>query len=319
MRWVIGDEAARMHYVTERTSRGRLLVSELPAADLLAVGDSFVFGSMIPEEQGWIARLAALTHLRAVNLGVPATGPWEYNRMVQVGLQSGPSVVLLGIFADDIVASARPSSKGVLWLLRSAFWRNPSAYLTHTIQVFLSRALTLQTVKYLLYQPTYRHASFRFEGGGLAFMFSGVDYWGPMLHPDNAEVQAGLGRLEELVADVDRRAHAAGARLLVVLIPNKEMVYIPVLRSQGFLESDAAARLWSPRFDETFDSIKSRLTRRGIRTLDLREGFQRVAARRTALYFRVDGHWNEGGNDLAARLVAEYLGQQRDELLGRGN
>ncbi len=319
MRWVIADEAARMHYVKERTSRGRLLVTNLPAADLLAVGDSFVFGSMVPEDLGWVGRLAVLAPLRAVNLAVPATGPWEYNQMLRLGLQTRPRVILYGVFADDILASVRPAPPGGLWLRHADLVRDPVAYLSHTIQVSLSRALSLQIVKYLLYQPTKRHAPYRFESGNLSFMFSGVEYWRRMLDPGDPTIQTGLDRLEQAVAEADQSAKAADATLLVVLIPNKEMVYIPILHSQGLLASDVAARLWSSRFDQPLDTIKLRLVQRRIRTLDLREGFRRIAARGTPLYFRVDGHWNEAGNDLAARLVAEYLGQHRDALLGRGN
>jgi hypothetical protein len=320
MRWVIADEAVRIHYVTERTRRGRILISDLAPVDLLAVGDSFTFGFLVPEAENWIARVAALTRLRAVNLAVPATGPWEYNQMLEFGLQSRPRVILYGIFADDIPASRSPAPPGPLWIHRGELWRHPVAYLTHTIKVGLSWSVSLQTVNYLFfYQPRERYAPYRFEGDGLGFMFFGMDYWGPMLDPGNPTVQASLDRLEEAVREADRRARGAGATLVVILIPPREMVYIPVLQSQGLLTREVASRLWSPRFDETYDTIRARLTRRGIRTLDLREGFRRVAGRRIGLYFAVDGHWNEAGNDLASRLVAEYLEEHRDALALRVN
>jgi hypothetical protein len=53
--------------------------------------------------------------------------------------------------------------------------------------------------------------------------------------------------------------------------------------------------------------VKQFCAEKGIRALDLRSALRPIAQRGKQLYFSGDGHWNEEGNRVVARVIADYL------------
>jgi hypothetical protein len=94
------------------------------------------------------------------------------------------------------------------------------------------------------------------------------------------------------------------ARLVLVWIPSKERVYIPVLpKPQQFIyitnrtgQIDALERVVS-RFAEA----------EGVSFLDLTPTLVEHARQGEKLFFTVDGHWNARGQDLAGKTVAQFI------------
>ena len=80
--------------------------------DILAVGDSFVAGSNVSDDQTWSALLAQATGRSVYNLGVGGSGPpTYYSNFVYFGLNLKPRVALFMIyegndFKEDVVLTA---------------------------------------------------------------------------------------------------------------------------------------------------------------------------------------------------------------------
>lgn len=107
-------------------------------------------------------------------------------------------------------------------------------------------------------------------------------------------------RLLELRDDVTR----SGARLLLVWIPTKERVYLPVLAP------DRKARYVSNRsgeIDGLERAISDFASRNEIPFLDLTADLERRAKRGERLYFRLDGHMTDHGNRVAGQLAGDFV------------
>jgi lysophospholipase L1-like esterase len=74
-----------------------------PRKPILAVGDSFTFGTDVSDDHAWPAQLAASTGTRVVNGGVPAYGMDQILlRCETLVEQVDPRLVVFAIVADDI-------------------------------------------------------------------------------------------------------------------------------------------------------------------------------------------------------------------------
>jgi lysophospholipase L1-like esterase len=87
-------------------------------------------------------------------------------------------------------------------------------------------------------------------------------------------------------------AERDGSKFLVLLVPTKEEVYLPLL--------DQQAPPGTAPFAAYFDKA-------GVPYLDFTPAFQAVAREGERLFFKVDGHPNAAGYRLMAKLVYERL------------
>ena len=110
-----------------------------------------------------------------------------------------------------------------------------------------------------------------------------------------AKARPGNPMFEHVVDTIDE-AHAVsnrrGSDFLVLLMPGKEDVYLPV--------ADKPA-------PPGIESFKTALQERGIKSLDLTPHFRAQARNFRPLFYEVDGHPNEEGYRLIARVVTEHL------------
>jgi hypothetical protein len=110
----------------------------------------------------------------------------------------------------------------------------------------------------------------------------------------------------QVLARLDAEVRAIGADLVVMVIPDEFQVDEQLLR-------DTAVTLGVPRSAIDLDAPQRHLTAllaaAGIRTLDLLSAF-RDAARHERLYYERNTHWNDAGNALAARLLADYVARE---------
>ena len=102
-------------------------------------------------------------------------------------------------------------------------------------------------------------------------------------------------------------AQENGTKILVVLQPGKEEVYLPLL---------------GEAFPDPTEALRQALDELGIEYLDLSPSFQREAKAGKALFFATDGHPNRQGYALTAAEVFAHLKRHADvyglgEALGR--
>jgi hypothetical protein len=109
------------------------------------------------------------------------------------------------------------------------------------------------------------------------------------------EFQLALAALKKL----HTRATKAGTRVVVLLQPSKEEVYLPLLGKQ---------------FVDPSEPLRVELEKSGIEHLDLTPAFRKRAAQGQQLFFEVDGHPNTAGHELIAREALDFLKSTTKEL-----
>jgi hypothetical protein len=113
-------------------------------------------------------------------------------------------------------------------------------------------------------------------------------------------MEAYFESLLRLKADVEARH----ARMVLVWIPSKERVYIPVLP-----QTRRASYIHNRGDIDGLENVLAKFARQeGISFLDLTGPFVEQA-RSEQLFFVADGHWNSRGNALAGTLVANFIKQ----------
>jgi lysophospholipase L1-like esterase len=261
-------------------------------ADIVVVGDSIAFGYGVDDEQAWVRLVAdALPELEIINLGLVGAAPEQYLRVLEAfGLGLSPKLVLFVLFpANDLTdndsfrrwLAAGTDVPYKEWRITGgrepAHWRRllEGSYLV-TFLRGARRSLTSPVAARTIELPD----------GGRVQLVPGLS---------NA-AKARLGHpVFELVVDTIDEARAVsnrrGSDFLVLLMPAKEDVYLPV--------ADEPAPPGT--------SFKTALQERGIESLDLTPHFRAHARDFSPLFYEVDGHPNEEGYRLIARVVTEHL------------
>lgn len=283
-------------------------------AEIVTIGDSLTFGYGVEDDQAWPYLLGqSIAPNRVVNLGLIGAGPQQYLRLFETfGVKLRPKLLLVGVFAQNDFWDANvfdrwlESGVGGNFMVWRDFGRpqrvsfsvrNPLGSLTR-----LFRAKVYPTLR-----STYTYTLLRALRGGV----EGPAAAPPRIYqfPDGSRLQllesdylaksaaTQPGRREfHLVLDALERINALaaqqGTHALMVLQPGKEQVYLPLLGET--------------RGDPTV-ALRAALDRLGIDYLDLAPGFRARAAAGERLFFEVDGHPNQAGYALTARLVQAHI------------
>ncbi len=315
VRAFVQEEAYQQAQSALRVAKGAQIILretdfEKPV-DVLAVGDSMVFGSLVKEQELWTTHLSRQTGLVVLNLGVPAQAPCGYNHMLKVALErlaARPSIVLYTLFANDFAepsCSSMPDEKLFIW--RKTYQDSLGLRLRMMREWLLQHSVSYQLLKNLL---TLGHVQWGgyftpvpFENGRSDFLFAPVSYWRPQIDLGIPEVAEGFARTFGKIQQATALCERAGATLVVVLMPFKEQVYVPWLVAQGALPPET----YDASYDVLYDTLLGRTHGMGVPTVDLRPDFREAARRGARLYWRVDGHLTPAGHELVATVLTDTL------------
>jgi len=288
-------------------------------ADIVVIGDSVTFGQNVADDEAWPARLAErAAPSRVINLGLIGAGPEQYLRLSETyGLPLEPRLVLVGVFARNDFWDAGVFGR---WLEAGApgnymVWRDfgrpepVDVSLRHPRKILerANRAYVIPAVRrshlFALVRglrggveadPPPAPRIYRFEDGRSVQLHE-ADFVAKTrrAQPGERVFELAIASLQQLHA----RALAHGAHVLMVLLPGKEEVYLPLL---GDPTPDPAR------------ALRSAMDRLGIEYLDLAPAMRARAAEGEQLFYEVDGHPNPTGQALIARLVHEHLTRHAD-------
>jgi lysophospholipase L1-like esterase len=288
--------------------------------EIVALGDSVVFGQGVEDQQAWPAVLArSFPNSRVINLGLIGAGPQQYLRVYEsFGLKLHPKVVLVGFFMGNDFWDADMFDRWVksgtqvnymVWRdygkpisVSLTFQQSPEklkSALLWRARLFAGRFylfnLVVHALRNLMIEGTSEIKTFRAPDGALL-------QWTPAIFANNTKQAHPGDQVFLLVVDALQRiqslAKQDGATVLVVVQPSKQEVYSPLL---GESRPDAAAPL------------RAALEKRGIPYIDVLEDFRRRAAEGEVLFFETDGHPNAKGYALIGDLVSSYLKQHAKE------
>ena len=305
---------SRDFHVRMRTN-GLGLRGAPPAPDdtprLLMLGDSFVMGEGVAEEETAVARVEAQLReslgprLRVLNGGVDSYTPllsWLLLRELKNDLR--PTAVLLAVDMSDLMQeqyyrsiAVRDARGDIVAVPNPRAGRNVALALDEAIQrhLYVLRLLHLRLRERLnAGRPQDLEALLARRDDRL------------LLHTLAADPHDRTAAWDDLFDSVDR-LHALcreiGARFYVVLYPWGHQV-APQEWQPGrtwWMPPDAVAS------EAPFTAVRERCRARGIELIDLVDAF-RDAAGDTPLYFRHDMHFTPAGHRLFAAEVARRLG-----------
>jgi lysophospholipase L1-like esterase len=284
-------------------------------AEIVAVGDSVVFGYGVDVNQAWPTILAKnLPGNRLINLGLVGSGPQQYLRVYETfGIRLHPKLLLVGFlvrndFWDDYMfdlwlkSGAQGNSK--VWL---TFGRPSSTRLSldqpvgKLLTSLLWRGHLLASKSRLYNLLLYVRKSLK-SGPDVVKTFQAPD--GTRLELDlkayinqTKDAQPG-SRGFDLSLEALRRIHSIAktndTKVLVVFQPSKEEVYLPLIGGTD-VDTDPGRPL------------REMLDKLGIPYLDLLPAFRARAAKGEVLFFQTDGHPNARGYALIAQLVRDHV------------
>jgi lysophospholipase L1-like esterase len=327
--------------------RNRPGAAEAPVA---ALGDSFTDAMTLPEELGWPSRLSARLGVPVHNYGTAGFGPGQEMRVLEeYVLRRRPRVVIVAFFAgNDLQDAERFAHFEQDGSFRPSFahgwkFKEVVARFDHPYVVSLARGLASR-----LRNPPPRSAEPRDPEG-----YSGDDPKGPAasragfdrglftvpvagrtlrfaflpaylntLRFSRSEIEAwpGWALTRAAYRQMAREVRAAGSRLVVMFIPHKAQVYLPVL--QASLPPPELARALEAvlRQPEPLDLramadnrlamnglMRDFCAEEGIELLDLTEALEARVAEGQNVYFPDDSHWNAAGHESASEALGERL------------
>ena len=294
------------------------LLNPMPLADrydIVMSGDSF---SQPFSPDFWYVDLAAYTGMSTYNLGMDGWGPLSETAAIRkYGLQTNPKWVILMYFEGNdqfnVEEYQRRKDSGLSWLeynLKDVHGLD-RLILPHMLAYWMGQTRKSQspTDKECVYPMTVYTEVNTFET-----IFFDVHIRALSVTRDEMEQSREWSETTEAILDLKQRVESQGGRFLLVYIPTKE--HLAWGRLWESVEvNNFLARTQPPRtFVEMNQHVSDQMHlmedfagRNHIELLNLYYPYRKVTLRGQDLYNFADVHWNVPGNQLAARLIADYI------------
>ncbi len=302
--WCLPPSGAGYQHELAYDRNGFRNPTDLTRAEIAVVGDSYVEAVESRQERTLTALLAEATGLRVANLGRAGYGPQQELVVLQrYALALEPEVVLWVFYAGNDLKDMDRYEE-----IMAGLDRLPKrASLVE--RTFSYNALLRLFSWFERCEPSdearRRSGLFRARSGEAVRM-----YFGEEVRPLDAADLGAVERFREILAAAWRESAGRGARLVLVVVPEKFRVHHGLLE---FPERSDCAH-WVP------DDLPARLEALGrevspeIGFLDLTPALAAEAARGEIVYFPDDTHWTDAGHRVAARAIDGYLRERMPDL-----
>jgi hypothetical protein len=283
--------------------------TDLERADIVVVGGSFVEGMTVPSASLMTNLLSQETGTAVANLGQNNFAPQQdLIALRKYGLPLRPRTVIW-MYTDF-------NDLRMVLFYRGAAARPSSPWEGFRDRSFSSFAWGKLAPYFAIHCPASRFRNCAPPDGELR---SGVvpDAQGKLVrvyftHPpvpmDQIRLLA-LGYMRATFAEAYKLTAAQGARFIVVFIPESFRVFQPL----ATFPANSLSRRWvlsdePERVEATLRSISP-----DIGFLDLTPAMRQAVRQGIIPYFKDDNHWSPAGQQLAARVIGDYLSHTRPE------
>ena len=314
-----------------------------------ALGDSFTDAMTLPVEQAWPARLEARLGRPVQNYGTAGFGPQQEERVLaDFAVRHRPRVVVVAFFAgndifnaesfDDFIRfpdRARPRPPG--WRIKDVVARFDGLYLVSLARAAADAFGTAEAttaadgaedVAAVPPAPAGSRATFDrgmfavpVEGRWLRFAFMPPYLNTLRFSRDELRARRGWGLTRATVERMHRFCRDAGAELVMMFVPFKSQVYLPLLRQSFSREELENALGFYFRGEKTAVDVEAMERHRlaqnelmaslcaelGVAFVDLTPALETEVSSGHETYFPDDAHWNAAGHEVAARVLADFL------------
>jgi lysophospholipase L1-like esterase len=311
-----------------------------------ALGDSFTDALMLPAQQAWPAQLER-------TLGIPVQ---NYGVLQDYAIRHQPRVVVVAYFAGNDIFDAEsfarfeqsrseaPEIPG--WKIKKVVARYHTLYTYTLARMALQRlwrreartastphlpapetgkAATASADSTPLTQAYFDRGMFHVPIRGHNMSFALMPAYLRTLNYSKSWLASrpGWDLTRRAYQEMKRTADQHGATLVVMFIPFKSQVYLPVLerffspedlnRDFHFYfrenQSDADVKSMTQNRLAQNEMMRGLCEEAGILFLDLTPAIQHQIEQGNSVYFPDDAHWNAAGQERAARELAEFLRQ----------
>lgn len=352
---LVRHAAYRFPFVTDANGF-RNSEPESPATVVAALGDSFTDGMTLPAELTWPSRLARLLGVSVRNYGTAGFGPGQELLVLKeyARARRARRVVVAFFAGNDLVDAERFESfqrdggafpsLGRGWKFKHVIARFDQLYLTSLYQGVsgllsdrkrkpVDRRSPPSVEDYDGEDPTSSSAAGpAFDRGlftvpvvGRVLRFAFLPPYLSRLTLSRQQLEASPGWLltRRSYQEMHRLVRAQGGELVVLFIPFKAQVYLPLLEASfPGPELRRALRLClggqsPPGLDFVMqnrlalnDLMREFCAAEGITFLDLTADLQANLSAGHNVYFPDDSHWNVAGHEIAAAALARLLRAQ---------
>ncbi len=280
-------------------STGRLRV--------LAIGDSFIFGVGVEDDETFVARLAELLELQgfkaeSLNAGIPAFGvPDAVGWFERHGIALAADVVILGIFLGNDLVDASPDREAIVVVDGLLTPRNSpkglKAWLYRHSQLYVA-------VKSLSEQPGLMPLRERLGLGEPWRMRILREEFGIYKNSAPSDLAPAIAATDEALGRIAALAREGSFILQAMLIPS-EIQLDPERWQAGLANLGLDPADYDPTVPtRIFDTL---LAKHGIPSLDLTPVLAPKLVAGDDLYFRFDRHWTVEGHEVAAEELERAL------------
>jgi hypothetical protein len=307
-------------------------LSVLPQYDILAVGDSFVAGSNISDDQTWTALLAKATHQTVYNLGVGGSGPPTYmSNFVYFGLNFKPRIALFMIyegndFKEDVVLTEprTPTFKErIAEHFHTAFKSSPVTKGLDRLSkdVFEKLGSTRPLPRYqakLGFMPIAVNGGekthyYSFDPKRLIYLDYSVDEF-----TNSPEWQATAKILRQIITISRERnikpvfIYAPSTPHVVMPlvkdnIPAEQLRFFASFKQKHLPPAEQFKQQIYANLDSEQTVVLNLCRSQGIDCLALTDALRSETASGVQTYFTYDQHWTPDGHRIAADAIAQFL------------
>ena len=335
-----GSALARIHFITDEN--GYPNPSPLhDQYDVVTTGDSFSGAGWVSTP--WPRMLEELSKKTVLNLSIPMYGPQaEVEAVKRFGLTRHPKWVIVGYFEGndltDALAYDEVQKSDYSWVKYSMKHGGLVSTLI-SIQTLRFGFSDILGKLYVHLNPqsadvTQRSSDkhFVFIAGNKKIPVSFYTYYISILTSSHEDIKASANYklTTQAFLKLKQECQNAGAQLIIVFFPSKEHIYLPLIDDDSFLKNlltdiptyalnnkggslyenvrmKATMQLILEHNNDQRDVISEFTTANQIYFLDLTEVFQEKAKEGEDLYYEMDSHWNQNGQNLAAETIYKYI------------
>jgi hypothetical protein len=297
--------------------------------DILAVGDSYVAGSHVSDNQAWPYLLAGLSGKSVYNLGVSGSDPRVYlNNFVVHGVKFKPAVAIFMLYeGNDFKISPPPLVPGKMEAI-GTFFRNSirgspvRRGMQQLSERYLEPLFAHRPVPEYERQMSWMPVALETAAGVRHYAFRPKRllylYHTEQQFENSAPWQGAKGVFQRIEETTARK----GIRLIYVYAPSAPHVVLPLVKDR--VPADQLHRFIAfvykslPPAEEFKQQVFDRLgaveavfrrycEAEGIEFLSLTEMLQERTREGVQAYYTYDQHWTPPGNELVAQAIADYL------------
>jgi len=307
-------------------------LSLLPQYDIVAVGDSFVAGSNVSDNQTWTSLLATSSGKTIYNLGVGGSGPPTYmSNFVYFGLGLKPQIALFMIyegndFKEDVVlAEPKPPTvrERIAMHFENAMHASPVTLgLKRLSSNLLEKLGANRPVPH--YEQKLGFMPIKLQNGDAAHYYSfdpkrliylnysATEFAASPEWQATANILAQIIRIsrEHNIKPVFIYAPSAPHVVLPLAreaIPAEQLHYFASFKQKHLPPAEEFKQQIFANLDSEQNVVLDFCRAQQIDCLALTDALRTATASGKQTYFSYDQHWTPGGNAVAAQTIEQFL------------